>query len=324
MAFGIVQIIVGGLVSLGIPLMLLGALMSRKMGAGSAPIRGYVVPIVSYGLIAVLMITLGIGSIGAKRWAHALSLILSWAWLFVGIMMTIFLTALLPTTFATAFHRASLTNPDAPPISTGVLAVILTLIIVLFSIFLVFLPLALLLFYRRKDVAETVRHRDPVERWTDRCPLPVLAASLLFAWASPYYLLMSVTTPLIPFFGRYLTGLPGILGCLLFAAVDAYLAYSLFRLRIVGWWIALGALTLRAVSAVVTYARGDLLQAYARMGWKDAQLQVMNASPMFRSHMILWWSVGFLLAFLAYMIWIKRYFRPAADPTTMTPVPSAI
>jgi len=319
LAFGIVQIIAGGLLSLGIPLILLGALLSRKAGGGM-PMGGYLLSMTSYGLGAVVLITLGVGSIRARRWAHALTLILSWAWLFMGIMVTVFLTAVLPAAFVTAFHKAGAVDPNAGAMPTGVLAVILTLIIVVCSIFLVVLPLAFLLFYRKRDVEETVRHKDPVERWTDRCPLPVLAASLLLAWACPYYLIMSFTTPLIPFFGKYLTGVPGAIGCLLIAGLYAYLAHSLFRMRLAGWWIAATVLTLRTASAVVTYARGDLLQAYARMGWKDAQLQMMTESPIFRSHLILWWSVGFLLVFLGYMLWIKRYFGlPRAPAGSASP-----
>jgi hypothetical protein len=321
LAFGIVQIVVGGLISLGIPLMLLGALLARRVGGGM-PLGGYAISVVTYGFAAVLLITLGVGSIRGRRWARALTLVLSWAWLFVGIMMTVFLTAVLPATFVAAFHKAAALNPNARAMPAGVLALILTFIIVLFSVFLVVLPLAFLLFYRKKDVEQTVNQRGPEERWTDRCPLPVLAASLFFAWGCPYYLLMSFTTPLIPFFGRYLTGPPGAIGCWLVAALDAYLAYSLFHLQSAGWWISTATLTLRTASAVITYARGDLLQAYSRMGWKATQLQMMSESPMFRSHLFLWWSVGFLLAFLGYMFGIKRYFRLPPDPTVAGAVPS--
>ena len=286
------------------------------------PAGGYVLNIVTYAAISVTMVTLGVGSIRARRWARALTLVLSWMWLLIGIMMTILFTAVLPTTFAAAFHKASQANPGAGAMPTGVMAVILTIIIVMFAVFFIAIPLIFLLFYRRKDVEETVRRRDPVERWTDRCPLPVLAASLLFAWACPYYLLMSVTTPLIPFFGRYLTGAPGAAACLLLAALDAYFAYSLFRLQITAWWIAVAALAVRLISTVTTYARGDLLQAYSKMGWRSEQLQMMNESPMFRSHLILWWSTIFLLAFLGYVLWLKRYFRPPAEPAAVGPAPS--
>lgn len=320
MAFGIVQLILGGLAALAIPLMLLGALISRRAAGGAMPAGTYVLNIVSYAIASAALVALGVGSLRARRWARALTLVLSWMWLIVGVMMTVLLTAVLPATFVAAFRRASEANTDSGAMPTGVMAVILTVIIVLFSVFFVVLPLVFVLFYRKKDVEETVRHRDPVERWTDRCPLPVLGASLIFAWACPYYLLMSFTTPLVPFFGRYLTGVPGATGCLLFAALDGYFAYSMFHLRIAAWWIAVTALALRIISSAVTFLRGDLLQAYSRMGWKSEQLQMMNQSPMFRSHLILWWSTGFLLAFLGYMLWIKRYFRaPGETNLTVSP-----
>ncbi len=319
-AFGIVQIVLGGLTSLAIPFLLLGALLSGRAGAGM-PLRSYAVTVLSYAFAAALLITMGVGSIRARRWARTLSLIVSWAWLLFGIIMTVFVTVMLPTSFLAAFQKAAASNPNASGMPTGFLAVILTIVIVFFAIFLVVVPLVLLLFYRRKDVQETVKRRDPAPHWTDRCPPPVLAACLLFTWACPYYLVMSFTMPLIPFFGRYLTGVPGALGCLVLAALDAYLAYSLFHLRLAGWWVAMAALAIRTASAAVTFAHGDLLQAYSRMGFQDAQIQAINENPMFRSHLILWLGVGFLLAFIGYMLWIKRYFRPLAEPAVPAAAP---
>ena len=88
------------------------------------------------------------------------------------------------------------------------MAVIITLVIVFCAFFLVLVPIAFVVFYGRKDVADTCRRRDPVERWTDRTPLPVLGASVGFSSGSVYLLLIGLTTPMFPFFGRYLTGIP--------------------------------------------------------------------------------------------------------------------
>ena len=322
LAFGIVQMILGALAFLAIPLILATALFSHKIGGERMPLGSYLLPMASYGFAAVVLVTLGVGSIRARRWARALTLIVSGRGYPVGIMMTVFLTVVLPTSFAAAFRRAAGGNSNGNALPTGAVAVILTLIIVLFSIVLVVVPLVFLIFYRTRDVAETVRRRDPIERWTDRCPLPVLGASMIFAWAGLYYLLMSFTTPLVPFFGRYLTGLPGAAGCLIFAALDAYLARALFRLQMTGWWVAVTALALRAISSGITYAHADLLQAYSRMGWKDAQLERLSESPIFRSHLFLWWSIGISLVFLGYLAWTKRFFRlppsAAAELSTST------
>src|SRR5205807_328367 len=152
-----------------------------------------------------------------------------------------------------------------------------------------------------------------VERWTDRTPLPVLAASVVLAIGAMYFLVLGLTTPMFPFFGRYLTGLAGSAGMLALAALDAYLAFALFHLRSTGWWIAVITMALRLVSLSLTYARADLMRAYSKMGWSDSQLQVMNASPVFRSHVILWWSLISMVVYFGYLLWLKRYFEtPAA------------
>ena len=129
-------------------------------------------------------------------------------------------------------RQAAANTPDAPPMSTGVMAVVLTFMIVFLAVVFVVVPLAFLLFFRRRDVEETCRRGDPVERWTDRCPLPVLAVSLLFAFGATYALLLAITTPMMPFFGRYLTGLPASTALVILAMVDRYLALAVYRLRL--------------------------------------------------------------------------------------------
>jgi hypothetical protein len=193
-------------------------------------------------------------------------------------------------------------------------------VIVFFSIFLVLVPIAFLLFFRRQDVEETCKRRDPVERWTDRCPLPVLAVSLLFGFGAVYSVLTAVTTPVLPFFGRYLTGIGAAAGLVAMAGVEGFVALSLYRLRLAGWWIAVGALLLRVISAALTFRRTDLLDLYAKMGWSETQLQQMRANPALRSgSMMLWWSLAFSVLFLGYLVWIKRYFAAPAPPTAVEP-----
>jgi hypothetical protein len=318
--FGIIQIVLGGLAALLIPLLLLGAVFSRRMGGG-LPAGSTVLSVASYALAAIGLITLGVGSIRARRWARALTFILSWIWLVSGSLGTIALTVLLPPAFMAAFTAAAVDHPEAS-LPRGLIAVILTVVIVLCAVFMVVLPIAFIVFYRRKDVAETVQHRDPRERWTDRCPLPVLALSLLFIGGGVYYLLMSVTTPLFPLFGRYLTGLPAGICLVLLAMLDGFLAYSLFRLQLTGWWIAVVAVALRWTSAIVTFERGDLLAAYRKMGLPQQQLQLMSANPMLRSTVLEYWTAAFGLMFLGYMIWVKRYLAASGEPVAAGSGPS--
>jgi hypothetical protein len=327
LVFGILEIAGGALSALILPIMLLGTVIGPKVAGGPPPLRSVIPSALTYAIAAVVLVTLGIGAIQAKRWAWALNLILSWMWLIVGTLVTGLLVFVLPSGFLAGMKTASAQNPNAPPVSPAVAAVIVTFVIVLFAVFFIIVPLAFLLFYRSKNVEETCKHRDPVGRWTDRRPLPVTAVALLAAVGSLYYLVMSFTTPLFPFFGRYLTGAPGGIACLMFAVLDVFIAITLLRVNIVGWWVALAAVVIRVVSAAITYARADLMQAYARVGWSSEKIEAMRNNPLFRANAILWVSLVFMVLYLGFLIWLKRYFRPAGPPgytgmsdTTSTPI----
>jgi ABC-type antimicrobial peptide transport system permease subunit len=197
--------------------------------------------------------------------------------------------------------------------STGVMAVILTVIIIFAAFFLVLVPTAFVIFYSRKDVAETVLRHDPVERWTDRTPLPVLGASVALFTGAMYMLLVGLTTPMFPFFGRYLTGIPAAACFVGLAVVDVYLALALFRLKSSGWWIAIMVAPVRMLSMILTYRRADLMQAYSKVGISDEQVKMLNANPMFRGHILLWWSLISVVLFFGYLLWLKRYFKETAS-----------
>jgi len=314
--FGIIQIILGLLAALMIPFAMLGAFMSRLV-PGSAGMRpGQVVSgIVTYAVIAAVLVTLGVGSVQAKRWARALTLVTSWYGLAIGALVTILFTVVLPVGMRTVMAQAQQNSPDAasPGLSTAVMATIVTIIIVFAAFFLIVVPLAFVIFYGRKDVELTCRYRDPVERWTDRTPLPVLGASVVLFVGAVFMLATGITTPVFPFFGRYLTGVAGSVCFFGLAALDFYLAVALFRLRTAGWWIAVAAAFIRMVSMALTYGRADLTQAYSKMGMSESEVRMLNSTPLFRSHVILWWGLLSGILLLGYLLWLKRYFKSTGN-----------
>lgn len=319
--FGILQIILGLLSALMVPFVALGAFLSH-LGPGGAMRPGQIIGgILTYTFIAAAMVTLGIGSVQAKRWARALTLVTSWYWLIMGVIITISLTAALPVMMRSAMAQMKQTATDggpSPQVSTGVMAVIVTLIIIFAAFFLVIVPLAFVIFYGREDVNQTCRRRDPVDRWTDRTPLPVLGASVVLFIGALYLLLTGMTVPVFPFFGKYLSGIGGVACFFVLAALDIYLSTALFRLQSSGWWIAVLTLPIRLLSIVLTYAKADRMQAYAKMGMSDAQVQMLNSNPMLRGNAFLWWSLISMLLFFGYLLWLKRYFVPPATAPAAT------
>jgi len=322
--FGVVQIILGLLAALMVPFIALAAFMSRLAPGGAMRPGQIVSGVATYALAAAVLLTLGIGSVRMKRWARALTLVISWYWLIMGVLATVLLTAVLPVVMKGVMAQMKQSSADAgsAEVSTGVMAVILTLIIIFAAFFLVLVPIAFVIFYSRKDVAETCRRRDPVERWTDRTPLPVLGASVALFAGAFYMLMVGLTTPLFPFFGSYLTGIAAVACFVVLAALDLYISVALFRLQLSGWWIAIAALSVRTVSMILTYSRADLMQAYSKMGMSDAQMEMLNSSPVFRGHVLLWWSMLSMVLFLGYLVWLKRYFKPSAPKIEALPAPT--
>jgi hypothetical protein len=322
MIFGVFQIILGLLAALMVPLVALGAFMSAFGPGGAMRPWQYISGMVSYSFLAAGLITLGIGSVRLKRWARALTLVTSWYWLIMGALITVLITAMLPVAMRGALAQAQQNagGGQSAQVPTGVMAVILTIMIIFAAFFLIVVPIAFVVFYGRNDVAETCRRHDPVERWTDRVPLPVLGASVVLFVGSLYLISTGVTTPVFPFFGKYLNGIGATACFLILAALDIYLAFAIFRLKRSGWWLAILTIPVRLVSMALTYGRADMMQAYSKLGWSSEQMKMLNSNPMFHSHVILWWSLLSLLIFFGYLLWLKRYFTAPAAPGLAVPV----
>jgi hypothetical protein len=106
-------------------------------------------------------------------------------------------------------------------------------------------------------------HRDPVERWTDRRPLPVTAFVLWTGLGIVFGLLAIFTEPRFAFFGRYLTGGPAIALTLVHAFVDAFVVVALLRMRPIGWWIAVSVAITLAISHVLTTVQTEEIAQHA-------------------------------------------------------------
>ena len=121
------------------------------------------------------LIWLGIGSIKARRWARALLLIFSWSWLIMGIFMTAIMPFVMAKVFANLPPDAKTGQPAMPPAAITAMVIGMTLF---FVVFFVLVPAVWTFFYNSRHVKATCEARDPVTRWTDACPLPVLGFCL--------------------------------------------------------------------------------------------------------------------------------------------------
>jgi hypothetical protein len=304
--FGIVEILCGCLSALLLVFMILGQLLSERMIGASPMWRSLFMSAGMYGVLAVVLVWLGIGSFLRRRWARALSLILGWSWLLVGVFSLLVAALVFPSVMSGL--------PEGPPV-----LVFLLIMLSIMACPMVVVPAALVLFYGSRHVKATCEASDPQPGWTDACPLPVLAAALWMVWGGFAALLTGLSGQAAwPLFGTVLVGVPGMLACLPLASIWVALAWALYRLHPVGWWATLATHALFAVSSIVTFARIDLFDLYRQMGLPEAQIDLLRRMPIFTGpHFAIYLGVMFA-AMIGYLLWIRRYFvraaPSAADP----------
>jgi hypothetical protein len=305
-AFGILVIIIGFVCALSVPLMILGQTISARATGTATDLRTMCPAMMMYGGLAVVFIWLGVGSTMARRWARALLLILAWAWLLTGVLTLFALAVFLPMVFA---HLPSGGQPM--PAAARVVATIFALGFT--SVMFVILPGLLVLFYRSPHVKATCEARDPVARWTDACPLPVLAVSLILGYGAVWMAVMLFFYHgVMPFFGYLLSGLPGATLILALIALWVYCAWATYHLKVAGWWTVLIAFGVVIASALLTFARVDLMDMYRLMGYPEQQIEQLQRFSFLTGRNMLFFMSICSLPFLGFLLYVKKYFRQTA------------
>jgi hypothetical protein len=304
--FGVLTLIIGLICGLFVPLMIVGQSMAPQGSAGSTSHTILPATMLYLGL-AVVFIWLGIGSMMARRWARALLLVLSASWLAIGVFSMGFMIFLLPKIMASinaAQHPAG--QPAMPPEMTSVFMVMMLLFM---AVIYVVIPGAWVLFYRSRHVKATCEALDPVVRWTDRAPLPVIAMCLWLAVTSASMVLMVVAYKgVIPFFGLFVAGLPGAVLYILAAVIFAYSARQIYMLRWSGWWLVLTCVSLFAVSAFMTYSHHTIDELYELMGYSDQELAQIRQFNFLKGDTLRWASLCGMIPFVGYLLYLRRYF----------------
>ncbi len=297
--FGVLEILIGCFCTLMIPLMFWGQKLQADM-TGTPPNYDMIIPgAVFYAIIAVAFVWLGVGSIMCRRWARALLLILSWGWLLVGVIAVSFNAFLMPRMM------------EATPANMRT-AIIVGAMVAITVIFII-IPGVMVLFYSGKNVKATCESRDPARRWTDACPLPVLAAVLCLGMGALSLLSMPLgSKSVMPFFGVLLTGAPATLFLLIMAVGFGWLAWALYRLNPAAWWGVMVVFVVLSVSSAVTFARIDIIEMYRQMGYPQQQIEQMQKFGFISGKNFALWTAFCMVPWLGYLLWIKRFFSRSA------------
>jgi hypothetical protein len=304
MVFGILQILFGGLCALMAPLMIFGMVMNATMNKDTANPVGWhmMIPAIGvYAAMAAWFITMGIGSVLARRWARALILISSWFWFIGGMIGFAVVSMYLPSMYDQMGEDGKIPEAMIVGMKVGM--------VVFMAMFYVILPGLLVLFYSGRDVKATCEHRDPRIRWTDKCPLPVLGMSLMCAVWAVSLLSMGAYGWVMPFFGTILSGLPGAGVTVALMLLLAYAAWGLYKLDIKAWWCVLMLNIVWLVSTVLTFTRVGFQAFYDKMNLPAQQLEQVQQFSRLWEHIMYVPMVIWLVLIVAYLVYIRRYFK---------------
>jgi hypothetical protein len=312
--FGIVEICLGAFCALMVPLMIFALLMVSTLGRGTAPpvrLSMMIPALLIYLLLAVWFIWMGIGSIQARRWARALWLVCSWLGLISGVCGLLFMLVLMPDMYGQMSKNGQIPESVAVAMKYSMAGFMF--------FFYVILPGVFILFYGSRNVKATCEFRDPKLRWTDRCPLPVLAVSLISGFSAVCMPVIGFYGWAIPFFGFVLSGLAGAGVASAITILLGYVAWGTYRLNIKAWWCAVALVVALGASGSITFWRVSLMEFYEKMNFPAEQLIIMKQFDLSQSH----WMVPFFLLWvivaLGWLSYTKRYFgRPFAEPGAST------
>jgi hypothetical protein len=301
--FGILEIILGGLCTLVTIGMIISSALIKSSAAPTSV--GMILPgVLLYALLAVWLIWMGIGSIKARRWARALLLVVSWLWLISGISGLILMLMFMPDMYEQMAQSGQMPQ--------GTAVIIKYVMLGFMAVVYVIIPGALVLFYGTRNVKATCEFRDPQFSWTDKCPLPVLAVSIMYGFGAGSMLLMGFFRWTIPFFGFILSGMAGAGVTLVAILLSGYMAWGTYKLNIKAWWCALLVTIAWALSTGITFSRVSPWDLYEKMNFPAQQLEIMRQFyTQHYSTLALFFGV-MVVGFLAYLLYTKRYFASSA------------
>jgi hypothetical protein len=154
---------------------------------------------------------------------------------------------------------------------------------------------------------DSFRAANGAPSWTDACPPSVLALALMSGIGAIFTLFTIAHPSSVPFFGIFLPAMPSQLFNAVMAAVTAWGAWALYRMRPAGWWTTIVSLTVGFASWLSTqlivgpdeWARH--MNAAARTPEQSQALAAMaDITP--------WFLPACTVSFLAFAIWTGRHF----------------
>jgi hypothetical protein len=304
--FGVIELVVAllmGLSTIVLAFMVFAGSSSAPFENVQPDMRTLGPALLLYGGAAVAMACTGMGSILSRRWVRPIALLIAWPWLLAGCTVVGIVIAAIAGSGAGVLLPAASGTTVAGGLEQAFLAAGVVLIVLLYVV----LPGVLVWFYQQERLRIALTHLDPRERWTDRCPAPVLGLSLGLGFGA-IACLAALLQPSLSLFGSTLTGTAAAAVIIASAAGMAALAFATYRMSPAGWWGTLAltiALTVISIDVALRFDPGDLWRSFGipvETPEAGAELHLTHPTLLVAA------TVLFGLACVGYLMYVRRFF----------------
>jgi len=307
-AFGIFEILIGCVLLLLIAISMYGLRRVPENPAAPVSVAATMAMVaVMYGAMAIFFVSVGIGSMHARRWARIAMLVVGWCWLAFGVLGMAMMALILPAILQNARQQSS--TPMPAGMDTTVRLVMLSVM----GAFFILLPLVFVLFYSGKNVKATCENRSGGTPSGPRRPVVVIVVAVWYAMSAVSCMTVLLVIPAFPLFGFVLMGWSARVAAIVVGGLCAWLAWNLYQQRALAWRVAIGWLVIGLASMLVTQSRLGIVEMYRRMGYSELEIGRMMPFVAYG----LYGGVIFGVAILVFLIAIRRQFNdPSAMPAT--------
>jgi len=67
-----------------------------------------------------------------------------------------------------------------------------------------------------------------------------------------------------------------------------WIGRSWYRLKVVGWWALVAVIIVMSISNVLTFARVNIIEAYQKLGYPQAQINLIKQQGWMTSGFMMW------------------------------------
>lgn len=308
MFLGAVEILLGAVLLLLVPISIAGAWLQDPGAAGhSMDARSLAV---SAGLniaLATFFIVTGIATIRLRRWARTIMLSVTWLWLVTGLAAVLVWIVILP---AFELPESALGGMEPP---AGTLAVVKVLITLFVVVLYVALPAGFVLVLRSPSVRATFERCDPKISWTERVPGSVLSMTLTLAYLALTCLFL-IPFGGVPFFGILLGPWTSAAVWVVSAALCAWLAHGFYRRSARAWWSLIAVTTVWTVSSVWTFLQVEPGAIWEAMRLPAEQAEMLEMSGLGSRAGLVVSAVLSGVTMIGYAVYLRRSMWAVPPP----------